>query len=47
MVHGTVSRFREVPHGALSLEWSRVVGNGALHREVTGWANREGHGGLH
>ena len=32
--------------GALALEWSSVVGDGALHREATVAAKDEGHGGL-
>ena len=49
--HGKISRnspacTREIPHGPLASEWSRVVGDGALHREATEGANREGHGSL-
>lgn len=37
---------REIPHGALALKWPSVIRNGALHREATVGANREGHGHL-
>ena len=36
----------EVPDGALTLEWARVVRDAAVHGEATGWTNREGHGSL-
>ena len=37
---------RQIPHGALSLEWTCDIRDGALHRKALEGANREGHGGL-
>ena len=34
---------REIPYSALALEWSNVVGDGALHGETLEGTNREMH----
>ncbi len=37
---------QEVPHGALALEWSRVVYDSTVHREATVEAQHEGYRSL-
>lgn len=49
--HGQIARespadTRKIPDGPLSVEWPRVVGDGALDGKATKGTNREGHGYL-